>query len=208
LRDPDRLRRYFEALALNTAGLADHRTLYDAAGINRRTAVAYDQLLANLFVLESLPAWTSNRLNRLVKGAKWHLADPSFVGAALRLDEAAVMRDGDLLGRLIETFVLAQIRPELQLLSGGARLYHLRDRDNRREVDLVAELPGGDVVAIEVKATAAPDSHDARHLAWLRDRLGDRFRGGAVLHTGPRSFALSERIAAVPICALWGDESG
>jgi predicted AAA+ superfamily ATPase len=203
VRDPARLRRYFEALALNTAGMPDHKTLYDAAGINRRTAVAYDQLLTNLFVLDSLPAWTSNRLNRLVKGAKRHLADSSLVGAALRLDELTVMRDGDLLGRLIETFVLAQIRPEVQLMSGGARLYHLRDRDNRREIDILAELPGGDVVAIEVKASAAPGRDDARHLAWLRDALGERFRAGAVLHTGPRAFALGERIVAVPICALW-----
>ena len=206
-RDPDRLRRYFEALALNTAGLPEHKTLYDAAGINRKTALSYDQLLTNLFVLDSLPAWTSNRLTRLVKGAKRHLVDPSLVGAALRLDEAAVIRDGDLLGRLIETFVLAQVRPELEFLPGGARLYHLRDRDDRREVDLLVELAGGDIVAIEVKATAAPNSGDARHLIWLRDTLGDRFLGGAVLHTGPRPFVLADRISAVPICAFWGGRS-
>ena len=204
-RDPARLRRYFEALAVNTAGLPEHKTLYDAAGIDRKTAVSYDQLLTNLLVLHSLPAWTSNRLNRLVKSSKRHLVDPSLVGAALRLDEAAVIRDGDLLGRLIETFVLAQIRPELELLPGSARAYHLRDRDDRREIDLLVELPGGDLVADEVKATAAPDSNDARHLIWLRDTIGERFLGGAVLHTGPRPFALADRICAVPICALWGD---
>lgn len=203
-RDPARLRRYFEALALNTAGLPEHKTLYDASGINRKTAVSYDQLLTNLFVLDSLPAWASNRLTRLVKGAKRHLVDPSLVGAALRLDEAAVIRDGDLLGRLVETFVLAQIRPELELRPGGARLYHLRDRDDRREIDLLAELPGAELVAIEVKATAAPTANDARHLIWLRDTLGDRFVAGAVLHTGPRPFALADRVVAVPICALWG----
>ena len=154
------------------------------AGINRKTAVAYDHLLSNLFVLDALPAWTSNRLARLVRSSKRFLADPSLVAAALVLDVATVMRDGDLLGRLIETFVLAQIRPEAQLGPGGPRLHHLRDRDGRREVDLVAELPGGDLVAIEVKATATPSSSDARHLEWLRDELGERFRAGAVLHTG------------------------
>lgn len=39
-RDPARLRRYFEAYALNSAGLAEDKTLYDAAGIDRRTALA------------------------------------------------------------------------------------------------------------------------------------------------------------------------
>ncbi|HVA24914.1 MAG TPA: ATP-binding protein, partial [Chloroflexota bacterium] len=41
VRDPARLRRYFEALALDQTGLAAHNTLYEAATINRRTAVAY-----------------------------------------------------------------------------------------------------------------------------------------------------------------------
>ena len=36
-RDPTRLGRYFEAYALNSAGLADHKTIYDSAGINRKT---------------------------------------------------------------------------------------------------------------------------------------------------------------------------
>ena len=71
------------------------------------------------------------------------------------------------------------------------------------EIDLVAELAAGDVVAIEVKATAAPRPDDARHLSWLRDTLEDRFLAGAVLHTGPRKYRLAERVYAVPICALW-----
>jgi hypothetical protein len=44
---------------------------------------------------------------------------------------------------------------------------------------------------------------DARHIAWLRDELGDRFVAGAVLHTGPRVFMLEDRVAAVPIAAPW-----
>jgi len=43
----------------------------------------------------------------------------------LDLDERAVLRDGDLLGRMIDTFVLAQIRPEVALTSSRSRLYHL-----------------------------------------------------------------------------------
>jgi hypothetical protein len=54
-----------------------------------------------------------------------------------------------------------------------------------------------------VKAHAAPSSHDARHLCWLRDEIGDRFVAGLVLHTGPRPFALGDRITALPICSLW-----
>jgi predicted AAA+ superfamily ATPase len=203
LRDPARLRRYFEALALNTAGLPEHQTLYTAAGIDRHTAVAYDRLLTNLFVAEALPAWMSNRLTRLIKTPKRYLVDPALVSTALRLDAAAVMRDGDLLGRILDTFVMAQIRPEVEVSALRPRLYHAREKDARHEIDIVGEVGPG-VVGVEIKATAAPSTTDAAHLCFLRDRLGDRFLGGAVLHTGPRAFALSERIFALPICALWG----
>lgn len=203
-RDPVRLRRYFEALALNTAGLPEHKTLYDAAAINHKTAVAYDRLLVNLFVLDLVPAWTANRLNRLVRSNKRYLVDPSLVTTALGLDARAVMRDGDILGRLIDTFVTAQLRPEVALTSPRPRLYHLREKQGRREIDLVTEVASGDILAIEVKASAAPNAADASHLIWLRDTLGERFLAGAVLHTGPGPYRLSERVLALPICSLWG----
>lgn len=71
-------------------------------------------------------------------------------------------------------------------------------------ISRVRRLSGGRVVAIEVKAAAAPTVADAKHLAWLRDRLGDRFLAGVVFHTGPRLYRLGERIVAAPIAALWG----
>jgi uncharacterized protein len=203
-RDPYRLRLYFEALALNTAGLAQNKTLYDAAGIDHKTASAYERLFTNLLVLDVLPAWATNRLSRMTRTGKRYLVDTSLVTAALDLDERAVLRDGDLLGRMIDTFVLAQIRPEMALTSLRARLYHLRSKDARHEVDLVAELSAGNVVAVEIKSSAAPTRGDARHLEWLRERLGERFLAGAVLHTGPRPFRLSERIFALPIASIWG----
>lgn len=202
-RDPEKLRRYLEALALNTAGVVEDKTLYDAVRIDRRTADAYEQLLKNLLILEAVPAWASNRLSRLIRTPKRYLSDPSLVFSALRLDRAAVMRDGYLMGRLIDTFVAAQIRPELTVASSRPRWYHLRDKGGRHEIDLVIEFGGGRVAGIEIKASAAPTRHDARHLEWLRDTLGERFVAGVVLHTGPRAFQLSDGVYAAPISTLW-----
>lgn len=203
-RDPARLRRYFEAYALNTAGIVSDTTLLRAAGINRRTAVAYEQLLTNLFVVEAMPAWTSNRLRRLSLGPKRYFVDPAIPAAVLHLDADAVLRDGDLFGRLLDTFVAAQLRAECASSDSRPRLYHLREEHGRREVDVLAEFGGRDLLAFEVKADAAPGRDAARHLTWLRDRLGERFAGGIVFHTGPRAFKLDEKITAAPISMLWG----
>jgi len=202
-RDPNRLRRYFEAYAFSSAGVVDDKTLYDAAGITRKTAVAYEQLLKNLLVVESTPAWTSNRLERLVLSPKRYVIDPGLIGGVLGVDENSVLRDGNLLGRLLATFVAAQLRAELAVSASRPRLYHLRQREGRHEVDMIAELGAQRLIALEVKATAAPASDDARHLAWLRGLLGDRFIHGIVFHTGPRTYELGDRITAAPICILW-----
>ena len=202
-RDPVRLRRYFEALASNTAGVVEDKTLYDAAGINARTAAAYDRLLANLFVVEAVPAWMTNRLKRLARSPKRYVADPGLVSAALRVDIDGVMRDGDLLGRILDSFVMAQVRGEISVSASRLRAYHLRQQQGRHEVDVVLEAANGRVIGVEVKAEAAPTIRSARHLGWLRDELGDRFIAGVVLHTGPRPYGLGDRLSALPISTLW-----
>ena len=202
-RDPTRLGRYFEAYALNSAGLADHKTLYDAAGINRKTALAYDRLLKNLMVVDELPAWTSNRLRRLVLSPKRFLIDSALLGGVLGVDTVGVMRDGNLLGRVLETFVTAQLRAEATVAAARPKLYHLRTEQGRVEIDIVAELRGQRIIGVEVKADSAPSGQDARHLAWLRDNLGDRFIAGVVFHTGPATYPLGNRIVAAPISTLW-----
>ncbi len=203
-RDSQRLRRYFEAYALNSAGLADHKKIYDAAQINKMTAVAYEQLLTHLYVVEQVPAWTSNRLKRLVHSPQRYLIDAAFLTSALRLDSNGVLRDGDLLGRVLDTFVAAQLRPEVVVSECTPRLHHVRTEGGTHEIDLVAVLGGDELIAIEVKADAAPKAKDTRHLAWLRDELGNRFIAGVLLHTGPRIYRLEDRIIAAPISTLWG----
>jgi uncharacterized protein len=157
----------------------------------------------NLLILEALPAWAANRLSRLIKAPKRYLVELSIIASVLRLDQAALLRDGNLLGRMIDTFVAAQIRPELAVAQSRPRWYHLRDMNGRHEIDVVIEYGGGRVSGIEIKSTAAPGRDDARHLEWLRDEVGDRFVSGVVLHTGPSAFELADRIVAAPISTLW-----
>ena len=203
-RDPAKLRRYFEALALNTAGLAKDKTIYEAAGVNAKTAAAYDQLLTNLFVLDLVPAWSSNRLQRLVKNAKRYVVDAGLVGSSAGLTPRTVLAEGELFGRIIDTFGVSQLRPEAALSIERSRLYHLRVEGGRREIDLVVERDAGRVLGIEFKAGAVVGNDDAKHLHWLRDELGDRFLAGAVLHTGPAMYPIGDRVFAIPLCAIWG----
>jgi hypothetical protein len=62
---------------------------------------------------------------------------------------------------------------------------------------------GADVVGIEVKASSTPRADDFRGLRHLRERLGDDFIAGLVLHTGQHTLSFGPKLRAVPISALW-----
>lgn len=117
--------------------------------------------------------------------------------------ENDVLTNGDLLGRVLETFVVAQIRAETALMSPQPRLDHLRTGEGRQQIDLVIELGADRLVAIEIKATASPDPGDARHLRWLRRELGDQVTATVLLHTGPFTTTLEDGTFATPVSSLW-----
>ncbi len=201
--DAVRLRQYLEACAASSASATHHKKLYDTAGVSRKTAVGYDALLRDLMVIDHLPAWSTNRLKRLSRTPKRYVVDSGLLGGILRVAIDDVLASPRLLGSLIETFVTAQLRAEATVAQTRYRLSHLREQDGRREIDIIVELGGGRIIGIAVKSAADIKSHDARHLAWLSHTLGDRFVAGMVLHTGPDTFQLANRIHAAPISSLW-----
>jgi len=85
----------------------------------------------------------------------------------------------------------------------GGEAFTYGNSTDAHEADILVEYGAGRVFALEVEATSAPKRDGARHLMWLRDELGNRFLGGALLHTGPRAFELDTKIVAAPIAALW-----
>lgn len=204
-RDPAGLRRVLRALVGNTAGITADTAIAASADVNVKTAQRNERLLDDLHIVTSVPSWHSNRISRMVKARKRYVVDPGLGASVLGVDADAVMSHGGLLGRLIDTFVMAQLRPLLSLADRSIRAHHLRQQDGRHEVDVVLEAPDGRICGMEIKAGASPTRADARHLGWLRDAVGDRFAAGVVLHTGRSAYPLDDRITACPIAAFWGD---
>lgn len=203
VRSPAGLGALLRAVALNAAGLPSLTTLAGAARIDHRTANAYLDLLEDLRIIERLPAWTANRFNRMVKTPKYHIIDTGLAAHLAGDTRTGILKSGDRIGRLIDTFVLAQLRPLLRLATPAVTAHHVRDGNQTREIDLLLESAAGQIVGIEIKAASTLELRDARHLAWLRDQIGDTFHRGIVLHTGATSYPLGERIWALPIASLW-----
>ena len=120
-----------------------------------------------------------------------------------RLAAACILGDGKAAGALPESFVVTELRKQATWAERAVDLAHFQDRSGG-EIDVVVEdRRSGEVAGIEVKATLRPLAAHARHLAAARDRLGDRFIPGVLLHTGAAVLPLGDRLWAVPVSDLW-----
>ncbi len=175
------------------------------AGIPRTTLDPYVRLLETLYLIHVLPAWTANLTSRDVKQPKVFLLDTGLAASLLGVttDGLGPTVPNSPAGGLLEGLVVGELRRQLGWSSQRASLFHYREQRGA-EVDIVIEAPDGRVVGIEVKAAATVQRKDLAGLAILRDKLGHRFVGGYVLHTGPTARMVADRVSAVPIGALWG----
>lgn len=198
-RDASRLLNTLKVLAtLESQAVPDQR-IWEAADINKATWKAYDDLLIRTHVTAPSASFDSNRLKRLTSYPKRYLADTALALALAGVDVGRLQTDPTLAGRYLESYVLAQLRPQVDRVGGV--LTHLRTGAGEHEVDAVVEV-GRDVYAIEVELGVRPTGSDARHLGWLRDGLRERFVAGFVAHSGADSSEMADRIWAVPITDL------
>jgi predicted AAA+ superfamily ATPase len=202
LQSLDVLPRLLSLAAGQTAHLINVSDLASPFSLSRPTIRDYVTHLERVFLLEELPPWHSNRLSRLIKTPKLHMGDTGLACALLGLDASALAADRDLLGQLVETFVLQELRREAGGRQQEYRLHHYRDKD-RNEVDVVIERGGNRIAGVEVKSAATVRSRDFRGLRKLESAAGRRFCAGAVLYDGETCAGFGARMFAVPIRALW-----
>lgn len=167
------------------------------------TVRSYLALLETIYVHHALPAWSAGFANRAKRRPKVHFVDAGLAAAVLGLGvERLSVPTESRAGPLLETFVVGELARQRTWSETPVELFHFRDRQ-QREIDVVLESADGRVAAVEVKAAIDVDDHDTRWLRWFRDRLGDRFVHGVVLHLGDRPLPLGDRLTALPVSALW-----
>lgn len=83
-----------------------------------------------------------------------------------------------------------------------AGAFHLRTAKGDREIDIVIQRPDGKVLALEAKLATTVGADDARHLRWLREKLGDDLVDAVVVTTGSHAYRRSDGIGVVPAALL------
>ncbi len=196
------MRRLIDHAAISTGQLLNMSALASRLGVDSKTVDRWLTLLERIFLVRRVRAWHGNELRRLVKTPKLQFLDSGLLAALRGVAVTDIAKDRQKLGPLLECFVYAEMAKATALSDRWTTISHYRDKD-QIEVDVVLERSPGEIVGIEVKASATVRPRDFRGLARLREALGDRFACGIILHDGERIQQTSRRLFAMPVKMLW-----
>jgi uncharacterized protein len=199
------LPRLLRLVAARHAAVLNVAELARAARLPESSVHRYLETLEAVFLVRRVPSWATNLSKRETRAPKIFITDPGLASHLRDADIATLLRPELALGAdgpIVEGFVFAEIIRQSGWSARRHRLMHYRERDTV-EVDLVVEDDRGRVVGIEVKSAIDVAPRDFRHLTTLRDRVGDRFSAGVLLHCGQEVLPLGDRLWAMPISTLW-----
>ena len=200
IRNLDILPRLLALAASQTAHLFNAADLAAPFSISRPTIREYLALLEQIFLIEQLQPWHNNRLSRLIKTPKMHLADTGLACALLGVNSQTLWQDKALLGQLLETFIYQELRKQADWYEEALTFHHFRNKD-KVEVDIIIEQ-GRQLAGIEIKAAATVTQSDFKGLNKLKEACGKSFSAGVVFYDGESILPFGEKLFAVPISML------
>jgi len=198
----DSIPKILELASSQSAQLLNKQALAAPFQMSRQTVDSYFTLLQNVFLIDVLAPWHSNRSKRLIKTPKVHMSDTGLASALLGLSAEQLDRDRTMLGHLLESFIYNELRRQASWSESEVKFYHFRDKD-QYEVDIVMEQHGGDMVAIEVKAAATVTEKDFKGLKKLQSMTGASWKMGVVFYDGEIPLSFGDSLYAIPISGLW-----
>jgi uncharacterized protein len=196
------LPRLLALLAARTASLLNLADIGRSINIPYSTLQRYMTLLEAAYLIRTVPAWSGNITNRLIKSPRVILNDTGVAAHLLGFSAERLMNDMMQGGGLLENFAVMELIKDGSWSRTRPTFSHWHTA-NREEVDLVLERRDGKLVGVEIKASASVGSNDFKGLRALQAQVGEQFLQGIVLYTGERVVPFGENLTAVPLSALW-----
>lgn len=194
--------RLLSLIATHAGSLLNYSELSRSSGLPLSTLKRYVALWEATYLVQPVPAWSSNLGKRLVRSPKLYLNDSGLLAYLLQATPQRLSEQPALWGPLLENFVVMELHKQAAWSRTKPRLFHFRTHSGQ-EVDVLLEDRAGRLVGIEVKARAAASGEDFRALRTLAADLGKRFVAGIVLYTGTAAYPFGPRMYALPVSALW-----
>ena len=199
----DQLPRFLRALAQTAGQMCNYTQLGGQVGLDSKTTSKYISVFEQMYLLKRVDVWARNRLNRVVKTPKLQFLDSGLLATLLELTSDEVQQNRTRFGNVLETFVFSELLKATTTAENEYALMYYRDAD-KVEVDVVIENAVGQLVGVEVKATATVKESDLRGLRKLSTLAGAKFKMGVLLYDGDETMPLGDNIWAAPLSTLWG----
>jgi predicted AAA+ superfamily ATPase len=191
------LRRLWTMLAHLQGGLLDVSKLGKNLMIDAKTVHRYLDMLVDLMLLRRLQPWHSNAGKRLVKSAKLYVRDSGLVHALLGIASMDALLSHPVLGNSWEGFVVENLLNTAPL-NTSIGFYR---SSNGAEVDLVLDIPGTGLWAIEIKRGAASKPRRGFYSACEDLQPVRRW----MVHGGADRYPLGDGVEAIGLHALAGE---
>ncbi|MGN6424324.1 MAG: ATP-binding protein [Asticcacaulis sp.] len=202
IRRQDSLLKLIEALAAWSSKYMDVSAIGASLSLTHGTLESYINAVETLYLVDRVRPWTKTDYARIGKKDKLFMADTGLMASCMGWSLDKVRLNGELNGKLIETFVYTQLAALVDASSGEYTLSHYRDRE-KREVDFLVENDDA-IVGIEVKAGTNIDADSFKHLKWFKANMaGEKPFYSIVLYSGEYTVSFGEGLWAVPTSALW-----
>ena len=191
------LRRLWTMLAHSQGGVLNAAALAGSLAVDGKTVVRYLDLLTDLLLTRRLPPYRANVRKRLAKSPKVYVRDSGVVHALLRLGDLDDVLGHPVAGPSWEGFVVETL---LGAAPESARASFYRTATGV-EIDLVLELPGGELWAVEIKRTSAPAVSKGLRVALADVRPSRAF----LVYGGAERYPKGDGIEAIGVSALAGE---
>lgn len=155
------LRRFWTMLAHVQGSTLNAAQLARGLSVDGKTVARYLDLLVDLLLVRRLPPFHANVGKRLVRSPKVYVRDSGIVHALLGLDDREAVLGHPVAGGSWEGYVLENL---LGATPERVQGYFYRTAAGA-EIDLVLEMPGGKLWAIEIKRGLAPKLDKGFHHA-------------------------------------------
>lgn len=196
--------KLLSVLAEHAGQLVNYSGIGAAVDLNHVTTQKYVGVFESLYLVHSLQPWFTNRLKRLTKSPKLHFFDAGLLAAMREISPDMVAKDKTSFGPILETFVFSELKKIASWSNQRCSFAHFRNKD-KNEVDLVLENRRGEVVGVEVKASATISAADFSGMRKLADACGKKFLQGLVLYDHDKVVPFGENMFAAPLSCLWSE---
>jgi len=190
------LRRFWTMLAHAQSGLLNASTLARSLGVDGKTIASYLDLLVDLLLVRRLEPWHGNVKKRLVKSPRVYIRDSGLVHSLLQIEDRETLLGHPILGASWEGFV---IENAIMAAPDGTKASFYRTSAGA-ECDLVLELPGGEVWAVEIKRNSAPKVSKGFWIATDDVKATRKF----VVYPGDETYSAGNGVEVVDLKSLLG----